>query len=68
MKHNIGKNDRTLRVVVGCALIVCGVMVSGTVGIIMAAVGLIPLGTGLAGNCPAYSIFGIDTCKTKLKH
>ena len=68
MKHNIGKNDRTLRVVVGCALIVCGVMVAGTAGIIMAAVGLIPLGTGLAGNCPAYSIFGIDTCKTKLKH
>jgi len=68
MKHNIGKNDRTLRVVVGCALIVCGVMVTGTAGIVMAAVGLIPLGTGLTGNCPAYSIFGIDTCKTKLKH
>ena len=65
MKHNIGKNDRTLRVVVGCALIVCGVMVTGTAGIIMAAVGLIPLGTGLTGNCPAYSIFGINTCQTK---
>jgi uncharacterized membrane protein len=65
MKHNIGKNERTLRVVVGCALIACGIMVSGTAGIIMTAVGLIPLGTGLVGNCPVYSIFNINTCKTK---
>ena len=68
MKHNIGKNDRTLRVIVGCVLIACGVILTGTAGIIMAAVGLIPLGTGLAGNCPAYFIFGLNTCKTKLKH
>jgi uncharacterized membrane protein len=65
MKHNIGKNYRTLRVVVGCALIACGIMVSGTAGIIMATIGLIPLGTGLAGNCPVYSIININTCKTQ---
>lgn len=28
-------------------------------------VGIIPLVTGLLGFCPAYSLFGIKTCKAK---
>ncbi len=65
MKHNIGNKDRVLRVVVGCALIAGGIVVAGTAGMIMAGIGLIPLGTGLVGNCPAYSIFKINTCNIK---
>ncbi len=65
MKHNIGKNDRILRGVVGCALVLGGLAISGTGGIIMAGIGLITLATGLVGNCPAYSIFNINTCKTQ---
>ncbi len=65
MKKNIGKTDRIFRVVVGCVLIVGGIVVTGTAGMVMAAIGLIPLLTGLVGNCPAYSIFGIKTCKTR---
>ena len=65
MKTNIGKKDRILRVVVGCALMIAGVAVSGTAGMIMTGFGLIPLATGLVGNCPAYSIFKINTCKTQ---
>lgn len=68
MKNNIGKTDRTLRVVIGCALIAGGVVVPGTAGLTMAIIGLIPLLTGLLGNCPIYSIFNINTCKTKLRH
>ena len=68
MKKNIGKIDRNLRVVLGCALIAGGVMVPGTTGLIMATIGLVPLVTGLVGNCPVYSIFRIDTCNNKLRH
>jgi hypothetical protein len=68
MKNNIGTVDRTLRVVIGCALIACGVVVPGTTGLVVAAIGLVPLLTGLVGNCSAYSIFRINTCKTKLRH
>ena len=28
-------------------------------------IGIVPLATGLMGSCPAYSIFGISTCKLK---
>lgn len=66
MKHNIGKTERVLRVIAGSALIIGGIVISGTEGIIMAGLGLIPLGTGVVGNCPVYAIFNINTCKTKL--
>ncbi|MGD8920605.1 MAG: DUF2892 domain-containing protein [Gammaproteobacteria bacterium] len=28
-------------------------------------IGVVPLATGLIGNCPVYSIFGINTCGVK---
>lgn len=66
MKHNIGRNDRILRVIVGSVLLmIAGIIVSGTAGIIMAGLGLIPLATGLIGNCPAYSIFNVNTCESQ---
>jgi len=65
MKNNVGKIEKILRVVVGIALIVGGIVVSGTTGIIMAGIGLVPLATGMLGNCPVYSIFKINTCKFK---
>jgi uncharacterized membrane protein len=68
MKHNINKTERIIRVVVGSALIIGGIVVSGTAGIVMAGIGLIPIATGLIGNCPVYSIFNINTCKTQRFH
>jgi DUF2892 family protein len=65
MKCNIGKKERVFRIFVGSILLIAGIAVSGTAGIIMAGLGLIPLATGLAGNCPAYSIFNVNTCKTQ---
>ena len=63
MNCNIGKTDRLLRVALGVVLVIVGVVTSGSQGIIIGVVGLVPLATGLMGNCPAYTLFGINTCK-----
>jgi len=60
-KGNVGKIDRGLRIIAGLALL--GWAVEG--GPAWAWIGLIPLATGIFGMCPAYSIFGINTCSTK---
>jgi hypothetical protein len=60
-KSNVGNIDRGLRIVVGVALL--GWALTG--GPVWSWIGLIPLATGLFGMCPAYSIFGINTCSTK---
>lgn len=67
MTWNVGKTDRLLRVGIGITLIVFGVVISGTYGMIIATIGVIPLGTGLAGNCPVYTLFGIKTCRPRQK-
>lgn len=62
MRVNMGIIDRAVRVVVAAVLIGVGLgVVRGPVGIAMAAVGVIPLLTGLSGFCPLYVPFGIDT-------
>jgi len=62
MRVNMGIIDRVIRVVIAAVLIGVGLgVVSGPVGIAMAAVGAIPLLTGLSGFCPLYVPFGIDT-------
>jgi hypothetical protein len=62
MKANVGGIDRILRIVVGLALIAWVLFFGGPV---WAWIGVLPLATGLMNFCPAYSIFGISTCKTK---
>ena len=34
-------------------------------GPLLALVGIVPLATGLMGWCPAYTLFGMNTCGTK---
>lgn len=64
MATNEGTVDRTLRILVGLALIASPV---GVYGIENAHawgwIGLVPLMTGLVGICPLYSLFGIKTCR-----
>ena len=62
MMCNIGKTDRVFRAMFGVALLVSGFMVGGTVGAVMGVVSLVPIVTALVGNCPAYSLFSINTC------
>lgn len=65
-KTNEGTLDRALRIVVGVALLAWFFMDQGT-GFWHYAklIGVLPLLTGILGNCPAYSIFGISTCPMK---
>jgi len=64
MKCNTGTVDRTLRIIFGLAFIVLAA--SGTVGT-WGYIGVIPLLTGLVGFCPAYTIFGMNTCSMEKK-
>jgi hypothetical protein len=59
MKNNEASWDRIGRVILGVGLIGNGMLgVGGAWGWVMAAVGLVPLTTGLFGFCPIYSIIG----------
>ena len=57
MKNNIGKGDRTFRVIVGIAALVAGVYFHSWWGLL----GLIPLGTAFVRWCPLYLPLGINT-------
>lgn len=62
MKVNMGSIDRVIRALVGLVLISLVFFGPQTA---WGWLGLIPLATAFMGNCPAYSILGVKTCKTK---
>ena len=64
MKTNIGTLDRTLRIVVGLALL--ALFATGSIGA-WGLVGLVPLATGLVRFCPLYRVLGIHTCAVETK-
>lgn len=51
--------DRTLRVVLGLALLSLVFVGPQT---LWGLVGLVPLLTGLLGSCPIYTVLGFSTC------
>ena len=57
---NAGTIDRAVRAIVGIALI--ALTLTGQLGI-WGWIGIVPLATALIGWCPAYTLFGIKTCK-----
>lgn len=59
---NVGNVDRALRIIVGLVLIALVFVGPQTP---WGWLGLIPLTTGLTRRCPAYSPFGISTCRRK---
>lgn len=61
-KTNEGTADRILRTVAGIGLLSLTVLGPKTG---WGLVGLVPLVTGLAGTCPLYSLFGLNTCPMK---
>lgn len=64
-KTNVGGIDRTLRILVGLALL-AGFFLNADAPLRwLYLVGLIPLVTGLVGTCPIYSILGLNTCPLK---
>ena len=64
MMRNLGNTERAIRLVLGIALLAVGYAadLSQVVSIVAYAVGAILLVTGLAGFCPAWKLFGINTC------
>ena len=56
---NEGVMDRSIRVVVGLALLSLIFVGPQT---LWGLVGLVPLITGLVGFCPLYKVFGLNSC------
>lgn len=61
MQQNVGSADRTIRIVLGLAIVAAGAWYQSWWG----AVGIVPLATATLGWCPPYSLLGINTCSMK---
>ncbi|MHB1687960.1 MAG: YgaP family membrane protein [Ignavibacteriaceae bacterium] len=61
MKKNVGDVDRWFRVVLGIVIAVLGIVYQSWWGLIA----IVPLGTAFMRVCPAYTLFGISTLKSK---
>lgn len=61
LKCNVGKTERTIRILLGAFIVLLGVYYKNWWGII----GLIPIITGIIGYCPLSDILGISTCKNQ---
>jgi hypothetical protein len=65
MTANVGMIDRIARIVLGVVLIAFAIPLGfpQTGWNWVGWIGVLPIVTALIGNCPAYSIFGISTCR-----
>ncbi len=61
MKCNVGKADRTIRVILGLVIVGVGVYFQSWWG----AIGIIPLVTAAIGWCPLYAPFKVSTCSSE---
>jgi hypothetical protein len=64
MAVNVGGIDRTLRIVVGLAVLALFFVLEGSARY-WALIGFVPLLTGIFRYCPAYSLIGVSTCPMK---
>lgn len=67
MLRNVGGMEKGIRLVLGGLLLVAALVLDlptwGTAT--LSVVGIVALVTGAVGYCPAWSIFGINTCRVK---
>lgn len=64
MTINESKTDRTLRIVAGVVLLGLTFFLEGNLRW-LGLIGLVPLATDIVGNCPVYSLLGMNTCPAK---
>lgn len=66
MKPNMGNTDRLIRISIAIVLAVLYFLdiLTGTLGIIALVVAAVFLLTSFLRFCPAYTLLGINTCKT----
>lgn len=66
--RNVGELDKTMRYVLGIALVALSFLglggISTTAGIVAAAVGAVLFVTGLINFCPLFKIFGISSFRS----
>ncbi len=62
MKKNIHSQERTIRILIGGALIALAFVGPSNKWFLL---GFIPLLTGIIGWCPPYALLGINTCERK---
>jgi hypothetical protein len=62
MSVNMGSADRIIRALIGIVLLALVFVGPQTP---WGWFGVVPLATALIGNCHAYSLLGIKTCKTQ---
>lgn len=66
MTQNVGRTDKTIRLIVVAAIAVIlatgAVAIASTLGIILTVVGVIFLFTALVNWCAVYALFGVSTC------
>lgn len=67
MTSNVGTTDRVIRIVLGILFIGLGLghIVTGGLAIAAYVVGGVALVTAVIQYCPAWSVFGINTCPLK---
>jgi drug/metabolite transporter superfamily protein YnfA len=67
MKKNLGSADRVIRLILAAvfAVLYFTGTVTGTVGIVLLALGGVFVLTSLVSFCPLYSIVGLSTCPVK---
>lgn len=61
MKANVGGIDRVVRILAGIGILSLVFVLEGTARY-WGLVGLVPLATGVFRFCPAYALFGLNTC------
>ena len=59
MKKNLGSMDRFARIAAGILIVGGGIVFQSWWGLI----GVVPLATAFIRWCPAYTLFGINTCQ-----
>lgn len=70
MEQNVGETDRLVRILLGAvaglaSLAILGGLLaaSGVLALVLGIVAIALLATGATGNCGAYSVLGVNTCK-----
>jgi hypothetical protein len=65
MKKNMGSADRVTRIILGVLFIAFYGMgvVTGGLGVLLVAVSIVFIATGVVGYCPVYNVFHIKTCE-----
>ncbi len=67
MTCNVGGIERPIRIILGAVLLFVALFAGLPTGgaWVLGVIGAIALVTGAVGFCPAWMLFGINTCPTK---